>query len=83
MSRKRLFLALSALMLSACGTKPVTVPYTPIKPPAQLTEKCPEPPELKEELTDAATIYKQGRLWMMFGSCEMTKRQGLIQAWPK
>lgn len=82
MSPRRLIPALSLLLLSACSTPPPAAPAKIDPPPVAMVSRCPWPAELREEAT-ARDLAEWVVAWIGAAWCERSKRQALIDSWPK
>ena len=81
--KPRLLLPALCLMLSACAsTPPAAVPVVIQPPPVALVSRCPWPADLPEMATarELATWVVE---WIGTAGCERSKRQALVDAWPR
>lgn len=77
-----LLLALCLLMLSACSTTQPPVPAKIDPPPVALVSKCATPDRLPEGAT-AQDLAAWTVGWIGAYGCERSKRQALVEAWPR
>lgn len=82
MKLHRWLLAVCLLALSACSTKPLAVPAKIDPPPVVLTVECLTPDDLPDDAT-ALDLSKWALAWVWSFGCERSKRQALIEAWPR
>ena len=82
MSLRTWMLALLVLLLSACSTPRPPAPAVIPPPPVALISRCQTPADLPGEAT-ARALAEWAVAWIGTAGCERSKREALIQAWPR
>ena len=75
-----LLLALCLSLYGCASTKPVPAQIPP--PPVALVTKCAKPADLPEGAT-AQDLAEWTVGWIGAYGCERSKRQALVEAWPR
>lgn len=74
-------LALCCLLLAACSTVPSNAPARIDPPPVDLMTRCSDPGKFSGE--NAQDLAEWAVRWIGTAGCERSKRQALVEAWPR
>ena len=81
MPLRRLLPALCLMLLSGCSAPPLSAPAKIDPPPVLLVTKCAEPGPFVGQTAQDLAEWTVG--WIGAYGCERSKRQALVEAWPK
>ena len=82
MQLRTLLLVCLSLVLSACSTTRPSAPAVIQPPPVALVTQCQRPSDLPEGAT-AQDLATWTIAWIGAYGCERSKRQALIESWPR
>lgn len=82
MKLKILLCAVLMLAISGCSSVPRSAPAKIDPPPVALVSKCLPPGDLPSEST-ARDLALWAVAWIGAYGCEKSKREALIESWPK